>query len=105
MLPAKPVVRFMIPDSELGLGAIMEKTVVEEEEEEEGVATEDANSVEKHKRNEKIIFAKKSRNSRKRRTRSFRKRKCFQREESIRKEVVGIVSIANLEETFRIQTR
>ena len=90
----------------------MEKTVVEEEEkeeeeeeEEEGVATEDANSVEKHKRNEKIIFAKKSRNSRKRRTRSFRKRKCFQREESIRKEVVGIVSIANLEETFRIQTR
>ena len=103
MLPAKPVVRFMIPDSELGLGAIMEKTVVEEEE--EGVATEDANSVEKHKRNEKIIFAKKSRNSRKRRTRSFRKRKCFQREESIRKEVVGIVSIANLEETFRIQTR
>ena len=103
MLPAKPVVRFMIPDSELGLGAIMEKTVVEEEE--EGAATEDADSVEKHKRNEKIIFAKKSRNSRKRRTRSFRKRKCFQREESIRKEVVGIVSIANLEETFRIQTR
>ena len=104
MLPAKPVVRFMIPDSELGLGAIMEKTEGEEEGE-EGVATEDANSGENHKRNEKIIFAKKSRNSRKRRTRSFRKRKCFQREESIRKEVVGIVSIANLEETFRIQTR
>ena len=80
MFRSKPVVRFLIPDPELG--TIMEKSADLEEDVEE-VAGDDTNSHDNCRRPEHKTH------HRKRRKKSNQRRKELQREESIRKEEVS----------------
>ena len=84
LLPTKPVVRFMIPDPKLE--SIVEKTGVEEEDEATGDDTDFLDKDKSKRRNAKVKASHKRRIFRMR-SRSYKK--CFRRDESIRKDVVS----------------
>ena len=83
LFPTKPVVRFLIPDSELG--TIMEKRDTIDENDEDD--NDDKTIGGKHSKR-MAVSAYKPRNIRKKKGENCRRRNILQRDESIRKEVV-----------------